>query len=256
MAEAEIARLTRRLRDDPRSTAFVALADALRREGRFGEGLQVLREGFRVHADHPPARVVLGRIHLEMGHRALAAEVLAEVVQGDPENLAAASLLARIFVEDGRMGEARPLIERLRMANHPDGALRELVPASMPAAEPPPRGADPFDDAALAARFARAGHYARARGIWERLLAEHPSSATALAHIAALNRAIDGTADIEGEPPLPARASRRPLPGLADAFAAFIEGADRTVVEPASTGAPRRARHPVARYARPFWRTP
>jgi tetratricopeptide (TPR) repeat protein len=256
VAEAEIARLARRLRDDPRSTAFVALADALRREGRFGEGLQVLREGFRVHADHPPARVVLGRIHLEMGHRALASEVLAEVVQGDPENLAAASLLARIFVEDGRMGEARPLIERLRMANHPDGALRELVPASMPAAEPPPRGADPFDDAALAARFARGGHYARARGIWERLLVEHPSSATALAHVAALNRAIDGIADIEGEPPLPARASRRPLPGLADAFAAFVEGADRPAAEPVSTGSPKRAPHPVARYARPFWRTP
>lgn len=227
VAEAEIARLTRRVKDDPRSTAFVALADALRRDGRFGEGLQVLREGFRVHADHPPARVVLGRIHLEMGHRALASEVLGDVVQGDPENLAAASLLARIFVEDGRMGEARPLIERLRMANHPDGALHDLVPASVPAREPPPRGADPFDHAALAARFVRLGHYARARALWRRLLAQHPTSVTALRHVAALDAVIAGTAEADGEPVLPPDTVRRPLPGVADAFAAFVEDTER-----------------------------
>lgn len=250
MAEAEIARLTRRLRDDPRSTAFVALADTLRREGRFGEGLQVLREGFRVHADHAPARVVLGRIHLEMGHRALASEVLSEVVQADPENLAAASLLARILVEDGRMGEARPLIDRLRMANHPDGALRALVPASVPEWEPPPRGADPFDHTTLAARFARLGHYPRARAIWRRLLAEHPSFTAAHAQIALLDKAIGGIADAEGEPAMPADRVRRPLPGLGEAFAAFAEDSERPRAE-----APR-GRHRLARYARPFWRLP
>lgn len=248
MAEAVIARLARRLRDDPRSTVFVALAEALRREGRFGEGLQVLREGLRVHADHPAARVVLGRIHLEMGHRALASEVLAEVVQSDSENLAAASLLARILVEDGRMREAQPLIERLRIANHPDGALNDLVPAPLvPAREPPPRGADPFDHGALAVRFARVGQYHRARAIWRRLLIEHPESTAVHAHLAMLDKAMAGAADVEGEPALPPREVRRPLPGLADAFAAFAEDAERA-------GLPAGA-HAVARYARPFWRS-
>ncbi|MDP2312504.1 MAG: tetratricopeptide repeat protein [Pseudomonadota bacterium] len=249
MAEAEIARLARRVREEPRSTVFVALADALRREGRFGEGLQILREGFRVHPDHAAARVVLGRIHLEMGHRSLASDVLAEVVQADPENLAAASLLARIFVEDGRMGEARPLVERLRMANHPDGALGSRVPDAGRSTEPPPRGSDPFDHPRLAARFAQAGHYHRAAALWRRLDREHPSLASIQEPLLALNRALEGQSDVPNEFPVPADAARRPLPGLADAFAALVDS-----TEPAE-GRPPRGRHPVARYARHFWRT-
>ena len=246
MAEAEIARLARRVRDEPRSTAFVALADALRRDGRFGEGLQVLREGFRVHPDHPPARVVLGRIHLEMGNRPLASEVLAEVVQSEPENLAATSLLARILVEDGRVAEARPLIDRMRMANVPDATLRELVRASESSDEPPPRGADPFDHPSVADRFVRAGHYHRALALWRRLATHHPTSATVRAHLHALERAMGGMGDVSGEAP----SSGPSLPGLGEAFAALVEDGERPgAVAP-------RGRHRLARYARPFWRSP
>lgn len=229
VAEAEIARLTRRVRDDPNSTAFVALADALRREGRFQEGLQVLREGFRVHADHPSARVALGRIHLDMGHRALAAEVLADLVQADTDNLAAASLLARIYVEDGRLGEARPLLERLREANHPDGA--PAVPALAAVSARSPRGVDPFDHPGVAARFASAGQHVRARAIWGRLLAEHPSYTVARVEMDVLEKVM---AETIPEP---------------DTIPVTEES------EPADADAPR-GPHPVARYGRFFWRLP
>jgi cytochrome c-type biogenesis protein CcmH/NrfG len=251
--EAEIARLGRRVRDEPRSTAFVALADALRRAGRHAEGLQALREGFRVHPDHPPARVVLARIHLEMGHRALAIEVLGDVLEGDPENLAATSLLARLYVEEGRGADARPLVERLRIAGHPDAALREHAVAAA-RVSPLLRGPDPFDHPALATRFARAGHYPRAWALWRRLGAALPASAdpqdllAVREQMGALERCIEGGGDAEGEPPLDATRPRRPLPGRAEACAALCE----------DPGPPPRTRrgHPVARYARHFWRTP
>jgi cytochrome c-type biogenesis protein CcmH/NrfG len=225
-AEADIARLSRRLRDEPRSTVFVALADALRRGGRFGEGLQVLREGFRVHPDHAPARVVLGRIHLEMGNRPLAAEVLQDVVAGDPENLAAASLLARLFVEDGRMVEARPLIERLEMANHPDAALRAHLPPTGERVEAPSaRGGDPFDHPRLADRFARAGYPERAVALWRRLASVDPDSSTAREALAAVART-----------PLAARSPP--------------EDVTLDAAGPAPTAGPA----PLLRYARHFWR--
>jgi len=225
-AEADIARLSRRLRDEPRSTVFVALADALRRSGRFGEGLQVLREGFRVHPDHPPARVVLGRIHLEMGNRSLAAEVLEDVVAADPENLAAAALLARLFVEGGRFAEAHPLIERLAMANHPDASLRaQLPPVGERGETPAVRGSDPFDHPGLADRFVRAGHPNRAVALLRRLAAVDPASLTVREALAAVART--------SVPPRPA-----------------VEDPTGDTVGPAPTSGP-----PVLlRYALHFWR--
>ncbi len=246
-AEAEIARLYRRVRDEPRSTAFVGLGDALRRAGRHGEGLRVLREGFRVHPDHPAARVVLARIHLEMGNRALAAEVLGDVVRTDPENLAAASLLARLYVEDGRPQDARPLVERLRQANHPDAALRDLAAALAPVEEDPglPRSDDPFDRPEVAARLARAGHYHRAWALWSRLAAANPGSALARDHVAALEKSLGGLGDAPDERPLPA-AGRRMLPGVAELVEALLDDQrDR----PAPSG-----KHPAARWGRVLWR--
>ncbi len=242
--EAEIERLYRRVREEPRSTAFVGLGDALRRAGRLSEGLQVLREGFRVHPDHPAARVVLARIHLEMGNRPLATEVLEEVVRGDAENLAAASLLARIYVDDGRPMDARPLIERLRLGDHPDAAHRDFASPGAGADGGDPRSADPFDLPSLADRLARAGHYRRAWGIWERLAAANPGSATARERLAALERTLAGLPDALDSAPV--AAARRALPGLEHAHHALL---DDTRDRPAPAG-----HHPVARWGRIVWR--
>lgn len=245
--EAEIARLYRRVREEPRSTAFVGLADSLRRAGRLGEGLKVLREGFRTHPEHSAARVVLARIHLEMGKPALAAEVLADVVRADPENLAGAAMLARLYVDEGRVAEARPLVERLRHANHPDAATRELAAVLAPPPPDPtvPRSDDPFDRPELAARFAREGQYARAWALWSRVDAASPGSAVARDKLAALERSLSGLGDAPGEEPVGA-APRRMLPGVADVVAALLDDvADRP---------PPKGGSAVARWGRKVWR--
>ena len=205
----EIARLSRRVRDDPRSTAFVGLADALRRAGRLPDALQALRTGFRAHPDHPAGRVVLARVHVEAGQAPLAMDVLAEVVRGHPENLGATSLLARLYVDAGRGAEAAPLVERLRVAGHPDAP--RAVGTEAPHVEPDLRCEDPFDHPGLALRFARAGHYARAKALWLRIAARHPAAAAPPAHLAELDRALACLADTAGEPALP---DVHPLPDL------------------------------------------
>lgn len=234
--EVEIARLYRRVREEPRSTAFVGLADALRRAGRPGDGLQVLREGFRVHPDHPAARVVLARIHLELGNRPLATDVLVEVARNDAENLAAAALLARILVDEGRLVEARPFVERLRDANHPDAKLRELAAALVQPEPPRSRSEDPFDRPAIAGRMAARGHYGRASAILTRAGAEREA-------LSAMERALAGMGNVEGEGFLVEE--RRPLPGLKEAMAALLEDT-RDWPPPSGPG-------PVRRWARRVW---
>lgn len=239
----EIARLTRRLRAEPRSTVFVGLADALRRAGRHPEALQALREGFRAFPDHGPARVVLARVHLDAGRRDLAEQVLDEVCRHGGENLMALSLLARLRLEDGRAKEALPLVERLRALAPDDPAVALADRAAPPPAVP--RSEDPFDAPALAASFARRGHYDRAAALWRRLDAAHPGDPTVRDALRALDRSLAGQGDAPGEPPLPEGATRRPLPGIEDAVAALGDDVD----------APPEGAGPVERWARLFWRS-
>jgi cytochrome c-type biogenesis protein CcmH/NrfG len=198
----------------------VGLADALRRAGRNTEALQALREGFRVHPDHPAARVGLARVHVAMGNRALAVAVLDDVVRSDAENLAALSLLCRLLVEEGRVHDARPHVERLRRAAPDDPSLVLFAERAAAPDESAPRGADPFDAPRLAARFSAKGHYHRALGIWRRIAEAHPDSAQPRQQIAALERAMAGLGDVPGERPLPP-GGRRPLPELAEVVAAL-----------------------------------
>lgn len=240
--DGEIERLYRRVREEPRSVAFVALADALRHEGRLAEGLRVLREGFRVHPDHPAGQMVLARIHVEIGNRPLALEVLADVVRTDPENLAAVAQLARLHAADGRWGEAEPLVARLREAGHPDGRARELspLPRASEASE-----VDPFESPSAALRLARRGAYDRAWRMLERARRREPSL-EAQAAGAAVAQALAGCGDVPGEP---ARGEGRgALPGLEEAFRALL-GAEQDQPPPAGD-------HPVASWGRRIWRAP
>lgn len=238
---AEIARLARRVRDEPRSTAFVALADALRRGGRPTEAIQALRDGLRVHPDHQGARVVLARIHVDLGNRVLAADVLEDVVRHDAENLAALSLLAHLLIEEGRTADARPLLDRLAIRAPDDPVLRKRGPD----AGPLPRTADPFDSPALAARWAAKGHYARALRIWHRIDVAAPGEERVRREIAALERTMTGLGDAPGEAAVTsseAAEGRSRLPGLQDVLDALADDA-RDAVPVAS----------LPRYARPFW---
>lgn len=158
---------------------FVTTAEALRAAGRHGDALAALREGERAHPDHLPARVVLARVQVDLGNRALAAEVLADVLRADPSYLDAAVALARLHLAEGRAQAARRLLPTLAGRAPP-----ELLEAIAGSALPP--GSDPFDQPARARRLAERGDHRAARRIWLRLLERAPGNAAIEAELARL----------------------------------------------------------------------
>lgn len=207
--EDEVSRLRRKLREDPRSTAFVALADALRRADRPAEALGVLRNGFRHHPEHAPGRVVLAKVHVDLGHFDLALGVLDEVVHADPGNTTALALMARLQLDAGRQRDARVLVERLEMLGSPQAPELRARLADTRTLDLARH--DAFDSPVLAERWARRGDYARARRTWERLRAENPGHDGVAGRIDELEALARGVvADESEEPP----GERAPLPGV------------------------------------------
>ena len=60
-ADARLEQLERRVRNDPMSVAFAALAEEYRRLGRLKEAIETCRTGLARHPAYLSARVTLGR---------------------------------------------------------------------------------------------------------------------------------------------------------------------------------------------------
>ncbi len=163
----DLERLAAKVREEPRSIAFVAYAEGLRREGREAEAWDVLGEGMKHHPDLGSARLVVARLHVWEGRPQLAAEILADLLVHDPANDAARHLLVRLLAEQGRLPEARSHAKVLTMSGATDslGAFPRLV-----APEPIPPAPDPFDSPAVADRFVRASDFRRALATWDRII--------------------------------------------------------------------------------------
>lgn len=240
---ADLERLREKLREDPRSLAFVPLADGLRREARFEAAMEVLREGLRHHPEHAPARVVLARLHLDAGRRRSAQAVLEEVARADPENVTAGVLYARMLIEEGRQRDALAVLERIGGPEVGEAvALIERLSGAK--SHPMPRTDDPFDHPAVAARLVRAGRLDRARELWRRLQRLDPENPVVAGGLAAVEAELRGAG---GERPGPATPARVRLPGRARL--------ERVLREEAETLPPPRGRQATVRaWARLFWR--
>ena len=236
----DLAQLRKRVKDDPRSLAFVPLADALRRAGHRAEAMSVIRNGLRHHPDHATARVVLARLHLEAGNRGLAVAMLEEVVLSAPENAAAGSLLAELLVEDGRIREAAALIDRLRIVSPHDPVIQALSLR----ARPPTKAlhgapGDPFDRVAWADGLAARGDLPRATRAWQRIYNANAQDSRVRDRLIELSRALEGLGEVAG-----AGSSRHRLPGVGDAVRACLEDHDGPA--PPGAGA-------LAVWARQYW---
>ena len=105
-AGTHIEQLERRVKADPNSIAFAALADEYRRAGRHQEAIEVCRAGLSRHPAYLSARVTLGRTLIEVGELEEAKGELEHVLQTAPENLAAIRGLAEIHHRRGEILEA------------------------------------------------------------------------------------------------------------------------------------------------------
>jgi len=81
--------LKRRVRQDPASISFAALAEEYRRAGHYQEAIEICREGLRHRPGYVSARVTLGRALLEVGEFEEAARELESVLSAAPDNIVA-----------------------------------------------------------------------------------------------------------------------------------------------------------------------
>ncbi|WP_447603315.1 tetratricopeptide repeat protein [Nitrospira sp. Nam80] len=114
---AEIDRLATALAKDPRSKAFMPLAESYIKADMWQEAAGVLEDGLRVNPGFVTAMAALGRVYEQLGQLGKAKPILAEVVAQSPDNLRAHRILARIFSSERQMEPALQSCEAILAVN-------------------------------------------------------------------------------------------------------------------------------------------
>jgi tetratricopeptide (TPR) repeat protein len=107
MASAlEIDRLATQLATNPRSKAFLPLAEEYCKAGMWEEAVGVLEDGLKYYPGFITAMVVLGRAYDQLNQPTKARAVLEGAVKLSPENLRAHRTLMKIYAAQGLTEEA------------------------------------------------------------------------------------------------------------------------------------------------------
>lgn len=106
-ASPEIEKLTSQLAKDPRSKAFIPLAEEYVKVGLPQEAARVLEEGLKVYPAFITALVALARVYVQLDAPAKAQGILEEAVKISPDNALAHKMLARIYAKDKNWDAAR-----------------------------------------------------------------------------------------------------------------------------------------------------
>ncbi|MBK6689512.1 MAG: tetratricopeptide repeat protein [Deltaproteobacteria bacterium] len=96
-----LAALKKHLEDDPRSLAFVTLAEEHNRLGQFAEGAAVAQRGLLTHPDSVAGRLALAVAEAEQDHVKEALEQIKRALIIDQENPRALGLMGRILLKRG-----------------------------------------------------------------------------------------------------------------------------------------------------------
>src|SRR6185503_613605 len=97
----EIDRLAVQLVKNPRSKAFMPLAEEYGKVGMWPEAAGVLEDGLKLYPGFITAMVALGRAYDHMGQATKAKALLEESVKLSPENLRAHRTLIKIYQSQG-----------------------------------------------------------------------------------------------------------------------------------------------------------
>ena len=112
--------------DDASPRGFLQLAEEHRREGRFEETVEVLREGLKQHPNHVAAQVALGRCWLELDRPEKARKILDKVVDQDMTHLVAAKLLVETHIRRSDPEQARRQVDLYSVLNNSDPDIEPL----------------------------------------------------------------------------------------------------------------------------------
>lgn len=208
----QIAHFEDRLKADPGSRVFLALADLHRRVGNVAEARRILELGLEEHAGFVTARAALGLVLTELGEDAAARQALRAVLVEDQDNLLALRLMGRDAGKCGDWERACSLLERLLRLEPDDRSVRDALwearrqweqappappePKTETTIDPGPMTPPPlvrqsavggFETPTLAELYLRQGHPGKARVIIERILTEEPGRQDAQRVLAKLN---------------------------------------------------------------------
>jgi tetratricopeptide (TPR) repeat protein len=141
LKQSEVERLAAVFRENPRSVAFMPLAQAYLASDRVADAIDVLEQGLAVHPDHAEGRLALGRA-LALLHRWKDAELeLVRAVKLDRYSQQAFSLLGEILARRGNFDVAvKALTRACDLDPTDDRARRALERARIrrPLDPPPP----------------------------------------------------------------------------------------------------------------------
>ena len=127
----------------PSAAELFRRADRLRHEGRYEEATRAVEEGLRRAPTSAAGHLLAGYLHLAAREVGPARAAFESALALDPDHPRALLGLARIAIESGDLGAARPVLARA-LLYHPDfpeaRALEEML-AGWPAAHADPVGA-------------------------------------------------------------------------------------------------------------------
>jgi tetratricopeptide (TPR) repeat protein len=123
----QIEHLERRHKENPEGLTFAPLANAYRNTGQPERAIEILMQGLEHHPNHAPARIVLGRCHLDMGEDDAAEVAFAKVLELDRENVVALKALADIGERGGRLADAEGWLTQLLDVDRNNDEAREQL---------------------------------------------------------------------------------------------------------------------------------
>lgn len=146
--------------------------------GLLDEALEVARKGIATLPQFSPGYAVLGRVQAQRSQWQEAGESFGKALAIDGENVVALKGLAKVYLQQGRKGEARDLLRRAAALQPENAALRKLLdrleesqPASSGGDFPSGAGQEqPIATATIAEIYLRQGFLERAAEVYRGLL--------------------------------------------------------------------------------------
>jgi len=174
------------LSGDPRSKAFVPLAEIYRKQSLLDDALEIAEAGVQALPSYALGYVVLARIQAQRGllDESIATFERALVLDGD--NVDALKGLAKILIAKDNNRRARVLLDRVLAIQPGDRTTRQMLellgpppetPVSEAPAPPSSEDIDAITTATIAEIYIKQGYPRRALQVFRGLLAAHPDSA-------------------------------------------------------------------------------
>ena len=133
MAKTAVSNLEERLKVNPRSLAYVRLAEHYRTSGQVDRAVETCARGVALHPGHSSGHLVLGRCFMDQGSWMNAVEELTAACRIDARNLNAIKLLGDICRQKGvqaKAGDLYRLLLKMDPFNTMLVALSSAIPGS------------------------------------------------------------------------------------------------------------------------------